>query len=101
MGPMFAMRLAEDSGAPVSAITRAYAIARESTVMRELWAEIEALDNHVPAAQQYDMHYATARALRLATYWILAHRGRALAVEPAVAALKPGSHSSSPRHRGS
>ena len=90
MGPVFAIRVAEDSGASLSAITRAYAIARESTAMRELWAEIEALDNRVPAAVQYEMHFATARALRHATYWVLAHRGRSLEVEPAVAQLRPG-----------
>ncbi|MBS0376396.1 MAG: NAD-glutamate dehydrogenase [Proteobacteria bacterium] len=90
MGPVFAIRLAEDSGATLSAVTRAYAIARESTSMRDLWNEIEALDNRVPAAVQYDMNYATSRALRYATYWVLAQRGRSLEVEPAVAALRPG-----------
>jgi glutamate dehydrogenase len=90
MGPVFALRVAESTGASMSAITRAYAIARESTAMRELWSEIEALDNRVPAAVQYDMHYATALSLRRATYWILAHRARALEVEPAVAQLRPG-----------
>ena len=90
MGPVFAIRVAEDTGASLSAITRAYAIARESTAMRELWAEIEALDNRVAAAVQYEMQFATARALRHATYWVLAHRGRSLEVEPAVAQLRPG-----------
>jgi glutamate dehydrogenase len=90
MGPVFAIRVAEDTGASVSDITRAYAIARESTAMRDLWADIEALDNRVPASIQYQMHYATARALRHATYWILAHRSKALDVEAAVAELKPG-----------
>ncbi len=90
MGPVFAIRVAEDTGASLSAITRAYAIARESTAMRELWGEIEALDNRVPAAVQYEMQFATARALRHATYWVLAYRGRSLDVEPAVAQLKPG-----------
>ncbi|HXQ31192.1 MAG TPA: NAD-glutamate dehydrogenase [Steroidobacteraceae bacterium] len=90
MGPVFAMRVAEDTGASMSAITRAYAIARESTAMRDLWRDIEALDNRVPAAVQYDMHYATARSLRYATYWVLAHRARALEVESAVAELRPG-----------
>ena len=90
MGPVFAMRVAEDTGAPLNAITRAYAIARESTAMRELWAAIEGLDNHVPAHVQYEMHYATARVLRHATYWILTHRAKSLAVEPAVAQLLPG-----------
>ena len=90
MGPAFALRVAEDTGAPVSAIARAYAIARESAAMRHLWVEIEQLDNRVPAAVQYDMQYASARALRHATYWILAHRPRSLAVESAVAQLQPG-----------
>jgi glutamate dehydrogenase len=90
MGPVFAIRVAEDSGASLSAITRAYAIARESTAMRELWAEIEALDNRVPARVQYEMQFATARALRHATYWVLGHRSRSLEVEPAVAQLRPG-----------
>jgi glutamate dehydrogenase len=90
MGPVFAVRVAEDTGASLSAITRAYAIARESTEMRNLWNEIESLDNRVPAALQYEMANATSRALRHATYWVLAHHGRALAVEPAVAKLRPG-----------
>jgi glutamate dehydrogenase len=90
MGPTFALRVAEETGDSMSAITRAYAIARESTAMRDLWGEIEALDNKVPAAVQYEMNYATSRALRHATFWILAHRARALAVEPAVAELQPG-----------
>ena len=90
MGPAFAMRVAEDTGKSVAAITRAYAIARESTAMREVWAEIEALDHRVPAALQYEMQYATTLALRLATYWVLAQRGRPLQVEPMVARLRPG-----------
>jgi glutamate dehydrogenase len=90
MGPVCAIRVAEDIGASLSAITRAYAIARESTSVRELWAEIEKLDNRVPAAMQYDMLFVVARALRHATYWILAHRARSLTVEPAVAQLRPG-----------
>ena len=90
MGPTFAIRVAEDTRDSMSAITRAYAIARESTTMREIWGEIEALDTHVPAAVQYEMHYATSRSLRHATYWILANRGRQLDVERAVAELQPG-----------
>jgi glutamate dehydrogenase len=90
MGPVFALRAHEDTGAEVSAIARAYAIARESTVMRDLWHEIEALDNRVPAAVQYEMNYETTRVLRQATYWVLAHRGRDLDIEKSVAVLRPG-----------
>ncbi len=90
MGPTFALRVAEDTRDSMSAITRAYAIARESTSMREIWGEIEALDTHVPTAVQYEMHYATSRSLRHATYWILANRAGKLDVERAVAELRPG-----------
>ena len=89
IGPVFPLRAIEDTGAGVGAIARAYAIARESAAMRELWGEIEALDNRAPATVQYDMHYQTTRFLRHATYWVLAHR-RDLDVEKTVTQLKPG-----------
>jgi glutamate dehydrogenase len=90
MGPVFAMRLAEDTGATIGAITRAYAIARESTAMRDLWAAIEALDPRVAADVQYQMHATTARALKHATLWLLANQGHRLKVEETVERLRPG-----------
>jgi glutamate dehydrogenase len=90
MGPVFALRTQEDTGAGVGAIARAYAIAREGTAMRDVWADIEALDNKVPASVQYELHYETSRTLRQATYWVLGRRGADLDVEKAVARLKPG-----------
>jgi glutamate dehydrogenase len=90
MGPVFALRAQEDTGAGLGAIARAFAIARESTKMRDLWADIEGLDNQVAAGVQYEMTYETSRTLRHATYWVLAHRARDLDVERAVARLQPG-----------
>ena len=55
MGPVFAIRAQEDTGADVGSIARAYSIAREVTGMRELWADIEALDDRAPTELQYDM----------------------------------------------
>ena len=88
MGPVFAIRAAEDTGATVGSIVRAYAIAREATAMRDIWGAIEALDNKVPAAIQTEMANVTTRALKLATHWVLAHR-KSLAVDSNVAALRP------------
>ena len=88
MGPVFAMRAAEDTGATVGAIVRAYAIAREATAMRDIWGAIEALDNKAPASIQTEMANVTTRALKLATHWVLGHR-RSLAVDANVAALRP------------
>ena len=49
MGPVFVTRAQEDTDADPAAIARAYTIAREIFSMRALWADIEALDNRVPA----------------------------------------------------
>ena len=90
MGPVFALRAQEDTGAGIGAIARAFAIAREATGMRELWGDVEALDNRVPAAVQYEMTARSTRVLRHATYWVLAHRDRDLDVERVVGWLRPG-----------
>ncbi len=60
MGPVFAIRAQEDTGADVGSIARAYAIAREITGMRDLWADIESLDDKAPTGLQYDMMYETS-----------------------------------------
>ncbi len=90
MGPVFAIRTQEDTGADVGSIARAFAIAREITGMRELWADIEALDDRVPAALQYDMAHETTRLLRHLTYWVLRNHGSGLDIERAVKRLRPG-----------
>jgi glutamate dehydrogenase len=90
MGPMFAVRTQEDTGADIGSIARAFAIAREITSMRELWADIEKLDDAVPAALQYDMGHQTTRLLRPLTYWVLRHPNRDLDIERAMSRLRPG-----------
>ena len=89
MGPTFVMRAQEDTGAEPARIARAYTAAREITGMRVLWSGIEALDNRVPCAVQYDMMFETGRLLRHMTYWLLSHRPR-LSIEAAVAELRAG-----------
>jgi glutamate dehydrogenase len=90
MGPVFAIRTQEDTGADVGSIARAFAIAREISGMRELWADIEALDDRVPTSLQYDMAHETTRLLRHLTYWVLRNLGRNLDIERAVKRLRPG-----------
>jgi glutamate dehydrogenase len=90
MGPGFAVRTQEDTGADVGSIARAYSIAREITGMRELWADIEALDDKAPAALQYAMSHETMRLLRRLTYWVLRNHGTNLDIERAVSRLRPG-----------
>jgi glutamate dehydrogenase len=90
MGPVFAIRTQEDTGADIGSIARAFAIAREITGMRELWADIEALDDCVPTSLQYDMGHETTRLLRPLTYWVLRNLGPDLDIERAVSRLQPG-----------
>ncbi len=90
MGPVFAIRMQEDTSADVGSIARAYSIAREITGMRELWADIEALDDKAPTALQYDMMYETTRLLRHLSYWVLKNQGDDLDIERAVSHLRPG-----------
>jgi len=90
MGPVFAIRVQEDTGADVGDIARAYAIAREITGMRELWADVEALDDQVPTSLQYDMMFETTRLLRHLSYWVLRQLGSDLDIERAVSWLRPG-----------
>jgi glutamate dehydrogenase len=90
MGPVFAIRAQEDTGAGIGRIARAYSIAREITDMRDLWADIERLDNRVPAELQRRMLYASSRLLRYLTYWVLANVEGSLDIDRAVSALRPG-----------
>jgi glutamate dehydrogenase len=88
MGPTFVSRAQEDTGAEPAQIARAYTAAREIFGMRDLWAQIEALDNKVPAKLQYEIAFQTSRLLRHMTYWLLAHRKRELQVDAAVAEFR-------------
>ena len=89
MGPAFVIRAMEETGSSISAITHAYAIARESTHMRALWSDIEGLDGLVSPTIQYTMHASTADALKQATYWLLNDKRSSLDIETRVATLAP------------
>jgi glutamate dehydrogenase len=84
MGPVFPIRAQDDTGAEPAAIARAYSIAREVFAVRDIWAQIEALDNRIPAAAQYTATYQTISLLRHMTYWLLENRRNDLGIERAV-----------------
>jgi glutamate dehydrogenase len=90
MGPTFVARAQDDTAAAPARVARAYTAAREIFDMRALWAQIEGLDNRVPAKLQYGMMFETSRLLRHATYWLLAHRREDLQVDRAVAEFRRG-----------
>jgi glutamate dehydrogenase len=89
-GTTFAFRLHEETGARASDIARAYTVAREVFGMRPLWAEIEALDNRVPAATQLDMLLEGRRLVERGSRWFLRNRRRPLAIAEAVSQFVSG-----------
>ena len=91
MDPGFVTRMAAQTGADTAAVARAYTIARDSAGLRELWLSIEALDNRVPAAAQYQALLATSDYVeQLTRRLLLARNARAHAdIGAEVARLTP------------
>jgi glutamate dehydrogenase len=83
------MQCAQDGDASAVAVARAYTIARDSADLRRLWAELEALDGRIKAADQYRALLETSGYLRHLTRWLLAHRRDYAQVGAAVARLQP------------
>jgi glutamate dehydrogenase len=90
MGPTFVPRAQEDSGAEPAQVARAYTAAREIFSMREVWEQIESLDNKIPAKLQYEAGFQTSRLLRHVTYWLLTARSSGLQVDAAVGEFRAG-----------
>jgi glutamate dehydrogenase len=90
MGPTFARRVQEDTGANAGTIARAYAIAREFVAMRDTWASIEALDTKIAAGVQYEMMFETTRLLRYCTYWLIHRQSGKLDIERQVSRFRSG-----------
>jgi glutamate dehydrogenase len=90
MGPTFSHRMQEETGASPADVARAYTIAREAFGMRELWVQIEALDNKVPASIQTAMHIQIARLLKHAAHWLLDRPEKSADIANAVDHFTPG-----------
>ncbi|MCZ2827497.1 NAD-glutamate dehydrogenase [Modestobacter sp. VKM Ac-2986] len=74
-------RLAEETGAPLSAVVRAHAVARAVFDVDRLWDSPRDLDNRVPAAVQVQLRLEATRLAERATRWLL--RVPELTAEPA------------------
>jgi glutamate dehydrogenase len=84
MGPYFALRAQEDTGATLAAVARGYAIVRSLFETRKLWLAIEALDGKVDAQAQYDCFFECSRMIRRAVYWFLHRRVRNRNIEKSI-----------------
>ena len=69
--PTFAWQMCEETGKGPADIARAFIIMRDAFDLRTVWADIEALDNKLPAAAQLDMMISVARLLERAILWLL------------------------------
>lgn len=72
-GISYVTRVAEETGATVDQIVRAYVIAREVLALTGIWDEIDALDNSVPAEAQTEMLLEAKELLHRKARWFLTH----------------------------
>ena len=71
VGIAFVHEVGESTGASVPSVALAYVAAREIANVRDLWSEIEALDNRVPATVQSDLLVESSRLLERVSTWLL------------------------------
>lgn len=90
MGGSFVNEIREKTGLGVPEISRAWFIAQEIFEMPKLWAEIEALDNKVPAATQTSMMIDTHHLLEWVTLWFLRHGEKGLDIGSNCSAFADG-----------
>jgi glutamate dehydrogenase len=70
-GTTYVHRVLEETSADPAEVTRAYAITREVFGLQRLWADIEALDNHVPTDAQHAAYSEIRRLIDRATRWLI------------------------------
>ncbi|PYQ27516.1 MAG: hypothetical protein DMF57_18335 [Acidobacteria bacterium] len=87
--PTFVSQMTEETGKPASDVARAFTIIRDSFDLRSLWADIEALDNKLPARQQIEMFIEVGRLLERAVQWLLRSAYEKLEIAAYVAEFKP------------
>jgi glutamate dehydrogenase len=87
VGGTFVTEIMEKTAMPAVDIARAYIIARDVFSVREVWEQIEALDNRVPASVQTTLHRQVQRLLERATQWFLRNGGSPLDITVNVSAF--------------
>jgi len=70
-GPTFVRNVGSRTGASAAAIARAFAVVRDAWKLRDLWSDIEGLDQALKAEAQVRMLVATQRFLTRTVQWTL------------------------------
>ncbi|WP_028387863.1 NAD-glutamate dehydrogenase [Legionella fairfieldensis] len=89
MGFTFVYRQQDETGAPVSAIVRAYMIARSVLNLETIWKEIDALGTTITAEKQIELTMLYLRLLRRVTRWFLRNQRTSLDISAAVKLYTP------------
>jgi glutamate dehydrogenase len=89
-GTTFLFRIADETGADVVDVIRAYVIIRDSFGLPGLWRRIEALDNQVPQDAQIAGMLVIRRLLDRGVRWLVQHRRGSLDVAAETERLRPG-----------
>jgi glutamate dehydrogenase len=90
VGMTAGFRLEEETGAPAQLIARGYAVARDVFGMPQFWAEVEGLDNLVPAQVQTAMLIEGRKLVERATRWLLRAKPTSIEIADLVARYTPG-----------
>ncbi len=89
MGITFAERISQIAGVEFAEVAGAYVIARDVFGIQQLWRDIEALDNQVPAELQQQMMGDLIRMARRATFWFLRQQRSGLDVGGTIGRFRP------------
>ena len=81
VGINFIHEVREKTGMVPDEIAKAYTIARELFEMNDIWAQIEALDNKVPALVQSKMLVECGRLIERETVWFLRESSHPLMID--------------------
>ena len=90
LGPTFVAEMSDKTGMGAADVARAYLIVRDSFDLRDLWGEIEALDNKVATDVQIHMLGQISKLVDRGTSWVLRYCAEDLEVGRQIAHLKPG-----------
>jgi glutamate dehydrogenase len=90
VGASFVDEMGEKTGAAPSEVARAYLVVRAASGFRELWRDLEALDDRVRAGVQMDMRLAAYRLVERCVAWFLSRLPQPLDIGRTVADFAPG-----------
>ena len=90
VGATFMSEMGDKTGMGPTDIARAYIVVRDAFVLRDLWQDIEALDNRVDATQQIHMMLAIRRQIERGSGWVLRHCGEDINIGALIEHYRPG-----------